>query len=850
MSAYDNAVGMGKTMIQHGVSVTLDSIKSFNLSLEEGTKALAEINVPPVLKSLPNWIWWRRENDTKVPYVAGNWNRHASSTDSSTWTTFENAIKDAVLSGSQGIGFAIHGAATEKKIVGFDLDGCRNPKTGELTEWAEVFVDEAVSYTEVTPSETGLRVWVIGDLPDGPRVFNMNPSAGFGEKVKIEVFDSARYFTVTGQTYGNLLAQRDIQSRNLEPLYELCHDVRKRFPAPKVDPSVGDFKDHACAQIQHSGTVHTTKLELLLHGNIVQTKPFVVEDGCGNSVEYPSHSEADMALATLLAINGKSAEEITRTFCESALYRQKWERQDYRENIIRKALESAEKLKTAAKQAQEQRQSSVQEHIAPVEQQKEQQKQSLEKAITLAEFNSCKPATVRKYDYDGLIPTKYFVLWCGARKAEKSLFALRKAMHDACGKDWMNRKNMTGPVEVLYFDAENDDADLDERWNELIQEFDTGERSLINANLHLIRGKRLKQENRIDIEWTNKLFWQELAAKYLNIRVVYLDCWYQLQSIPAKDNELQKKVLEFFEDIFPKRTIFLLHHTGRESQESLLKKHPTWLRIIGADRWSNKIAGGNVLTKKADMIICQERFGEKDEENVETYWCIDFQAYSRSGGIETGILLSFEPDFGDENHEYKYRRKLVIKLSSLAASALNQLRGKGPWDSRYAVIKELKWAPGGKQYRAVAELIIKGFLADKPNFHLAEGYQGAIEEAAENPILSQSAREFLEEQLLMPNGEPQPDGMPVEVMFHNASTRGISAESLRKAKQRMPILAFHKEDDVSVQEWWKLTAVPKKEKRKQGAGRKPKVMIPVAAGARLSFDRPEPTIVGLKQAVA
>jgi hypothetical protein len=116
----------------------------------------------------------------------------------------------------------------------------------------------------------------------------------------------------------------------------------------------------------------------------------------------------------------------------------------------------------------------------------------------------------------------------------------------------------------------------------------------------------------------------------------------------------------------------LLHHTGRESQESLLRKNPAWLRVPGAERWSNKSAGGNVLTKKAELIICQEKYVERDAEGIENDSFIDFQAYSRSSsGL---VLYSFEPIFfGEEVNgdapEYKFRRKMVVKLSSLAAQA-------------------------------------------------------------------------------------------------------------------------------------------------------------------------------------
>lgn len=314
--------------------------------------------VPALLKSLPNWIWWRLEKskdgaDTKVPYVAGNWNRHASSTDPSTWTTFDEAVKGAVLSSAQGIGFVIHGISVEKKIVGFDLDGCRNPETGEITDWAGKLVHALDSYTEFTPSGTGIRIWVIGELPNGARVFNLSLAAGFGDKVKIEVFDHARYFTVTGQIY-DALTPTEIVRRDLSEAYKICRDIRAQFPVLATQTngrphqnSDGGTGAEIVRAIPASGTMVTDKLaekiELLMHGRVVPgSKPFVVSNDDGNSLTYPSQSEADMALCTLLAIRGLDAAQIDDQFRQSALYRDKWERDDYRQDTIEKAIKSPE----------------------------------------------------------------------------------------------------------------------------------------------------------------------------------------------------------------------------------------------------------------------------------------------------------------------------------------------------------------------------------------------------------------------------------------------------------------------------------------------------------------------------
>jgi primase-polymerase (primpol)-like protein len=76
----------------------------------------------------------------------------------------------------QGLGRVVQ---KEERVVGIDLDGCRDPQTGAIAQWAEDLVEAANSYCEITPSQTGIRIWIVGDLPAGDRVFNLNPAVGF-----------------------------------------------------------------------------------------------------------------------------------------------------------------------------------------------------------------------------------------------------------------------------------------------------------------------------------------------------------------------------------------------------------------------------------------------------------------------------------------------------------------------------------------------------------------------------------------------------------------------------------------------------------------------------------------------
>ena len=54
---------------------------------------------------------------------------------------------------------------------------------------------------------------------------------------------------------------------------------------------------------------------------------------------YGSQSEADLSLCLILAFwTDRNTEQIDRIFRSSGLYRDKWERQDYRDNTIENAI--------------------------------------------------------------------------------------------------------------------------------------------------------------------------------------------------------------------------------------------------------------------------------------------------------------------------------------------------------------------------------------------------------------------------------------------------------------------------------------------------------------------------------
>ena len=100
-----------------------------------------------------------------------------------TWSRFETVF-DAYTSGAyDGVGFVL---SSGDPYAGVDLDGGRDPETGELAGWAAEIVGKLDSYTELSPSGKGLHVLVKGKVPKALKMPH------------IEIYSMERYLTVTG----------------------------------------------------------------------------------------------------------------------------------------------------------------------------------------------------------------------------------------------------------------------------------------------------------------------------------------------------------------------------------------------------------------------------------------------------------------------------------------------------------------------------------------------------------------------------------------------------------------------------------------------------------------------------
>lgn len=147
--------------------------------------------IPLVLTALPQWIRWRWEWNTarnywtKIP-VSARSARNASTTEPKTWGEFADVVSRLNRDEVDGIGFVFSPA---DPFCGIDLDKCRDPETGSITDEALDLIALLDGYAELSVTGTGVHVIVRASLGDL-----------FGRKsVVVEVYDRGRYFTMTGR---------------------------------------------------------------------------------------------------------------------------------------------------------------------------------------------------------------------------------------------------------------------------------------------------------------------------------------------------------------------------------------------------------------------------------------------------------------------------------------------------------------------------------------------------------------------------------------------------------------------------------------------------------------------------
>jgi replicative DNA helicase len=239
--------------------------------------------IPEQLRRHAQWVNWkaifRGGKEVKLPIRPDR--TPASSADPSTWCRFDQLATEGV----SGIGFVF---SLDDPYIGIDLDGCRDPKTGQLESWAADTIAKMATYAEVSPSKSGVKL--IGTTDETWTHQNKasvdSPGHG-GKSAGVEVYDRGRYFALTGKVLPGYESIADVTEslawlaerfsmRRTQPT--ICgRDVASHTPLveraakylAKMDASVSGSGGHntawraACAMVQGFGLSPGDAFQLL-----------------------------------------------------------------------------------------------------------------------------------------------------------------------------------------------------------------------------------------------------------------------------------------------------------------------------------------------------------------------------------------------------------------------------------------------------------------------------------------------------------------------------------------------------------------------------------------------------------
>lgn len=264
-------------------------------------------DVPEVMRNRPQWVCWKREQrdgkTAKVPYSVES-GRRASSTDPTTWASYDRALE--AVGGYDGLGFVL---TADDPFVFIDLDhvlrgdGDTRLVDGERGEMAKRVLSSVDSYAEVSPSGDGVHIIARASKPDG--VGSKNDALGF------ECYDHARFATVTGRVFRGRRRVHGAQ----KGVTEVCgHYLAKKTERPSqavTAPYSGTLSvDEVIEKIRQSK--EGPRFDALMRGDL-----------SGNRGD---DSAADLALCNILSFwCGGDAGLMDAVFRTSALMRDKWD---------------------------------------------------------------------------------------------------------------------------------------------------------------------------------------------------------------------------------------------------------------------------------------------------------------------------------------------------------------------------------------------------------------------------------------------------------------------------------------------------------------------------------------------
>ena len=263
------------------------------ISYAETLRERFDAGVLSELQDLTQWVVWRGEledgKQKKVPYNPHYRNARASVKIPKSWGTLDQALAALESGQYSGLGFML-----TPPLVMIDLDHSIDSATQTITDpQAAEIVQSLNSYTERSPSGTGLHILTYGQLP------------GKGIHTAIEMYGQDRFTTITTNHIAGTPPTIEQRQEAIDALYE-------RFAPPATETNHqntrgGVWSGNDLTELPPEAE-YDSVLQRLLSGDITG---------------YASQSNADFVLILkLLHWTGDNVELTRKLFLASGLYRE------------------------------------------------------------------------------------------------------------------------------------------------------------------------------------------------------------------------------------------------------------------------------------------------------------------------------------------------------------------------------------------------------------------------------------------------------------------------------------------------------------------------------------------------
>lgn len=244
--------------------------------------------VPAELKQYDQWVNWHPAAARKVP-LNPHTRGHAGVNWPATWASYAHALENANRH-ALGLGFVL---TPEDPYLCVDLDHCVGTH-GEVSAPTRALLDLLAGYVELSPSGTGLHIWVKSAVAVNRR------------RPELEIYASGRWMTMTGRHHPQ--APPEIPERT-DAIVELVH---RYFPGEEQSTAMQTVRSDDELWQTLFASAHGLFFQSLFRGDI--------------TVAHNDPSRAVILLANQLArMTDLDAVRVKRLLYQTNLVRPKWE---------------------------------------------------------------------------------------------------------------------------------------------------------------------------------------------------------------------------------------------------------------------------------------------------------------------------------------------------------------------------------------------------------------------------------------------------------------------------------------------------------------------------------------------